>query len=116
VVIQDAKATTLLPIIREKVRPDSIVYTDGFKGYNALDVSEFKHYRINHSERFVEKHNHINGIENFWNQAKRHLRKFNGVPREHFHLYLKECEWRFNNSNPLIQLKQLNQWVKQKMG
>jgi len=116
VVIQDAKATTLLPIIREKVRPDSIVYTDGFKGYNALDVSEFKHYRINHSERFVEKHNHINGIENFWNQAKRHLRKFNGVPREHFHLYLKECEWRFNNSDPLIQLKQLNQWVKQKMG
>ncbi|MBK2345311.1 transposase, partial [Francisella tularensis subsp. novicida] len=42
-------------------------------------------------------HNHINGIENFWNQAKRHLRKFNGIPREHFHLFLKECEWRFNH-------------------
>ena len=23
----------------------------------------------------------INGIENFWNQAKRHLRKFNGIPK-----------------------------------
>ena len=47
---------------------------------------------------FAENHNHINGIENFWNQAKRHLRKFNGIPKEHFELYLKECEWRFNNS------------------
>ena len=57
--------------------------------------------------------NHINGIENFWNQAKRHLRKFNGVPKEHFHLYLKECEWRFNHSDPKSQLLQLKQWVKQ---
>ena len=38
--------------------------------YNALDVSEFKHYRINHSKLFAQNQNHINGIENFWNQAK----------------------------------------------
>ncbi|RNJ89210.1 IS1595 family transposase, partial [Neisseria meningitidis] len=47
---------------------------------------------------FAERQNHINGIENFWNQAKRHLRKFNGIPKAHFELYLKECERRFNNS------------------
>ncbi|MBH2056523.1 transposase [Neisseria meningitidis] len=47
---------------------------------------------------FAERQNHINGIENFWSQAKRHLRKFNGIPKAHFELYLKECEWRFNNS------------------
>ena len=57
--------------------------------------------------------NHINGIENFWNQAKRHLRKFNGVPKERFHLYLKECEWRFNHSDTKSQLLKLKQWVKQ---
>ena len=114
--IPNAKTETLMPIIRDKVTPDSIVYTDCWRGYNALDVSEFKHYRINHSELFADKHNHINGIENFWNQAKRHLRKFNGVPRSHFHLFLKECEWRFNNSDPKSQLKQLNQWVREYMG
>ncbi len=70
--IPNAEATTLLPIIRETVKPDSIVYTDGFRGYNALDLSGFRHYRIKHSEHCVEQHNHINGIENFWNQAKRH--------------------------------------------
>jgi transposase len=115
VVIPDAKTETLIPIIREKVKPDSIVYTDTWRSYNALDVSEFKHYRINHSELFANKTNHINGIENFWNQAKRHMRKFNGVPRESFHLFLKECEWRFNNSDPKEQLKQLNQWVKKEL-
>ena len=52
-------------------------------------------------------------IENFWNQAKRHLRKFNGIPRETFGLFLKECEWRFNNSEPKSQLKQLKQWAKE---
>lgn len=41
--------------------------------------------------------NHINGIENFWNQAKRHLRSYNGIPRQHFHLFIKEWKWRFND-------------------
>ena len=104
-IIPDAKTKTLMPIIREKVKPDSVVYSDCWRGYNALDVSEFKHYRINHSELFADKHNHINGIENFWNQAKRHLRKFNGVAREHLHLFLKECQWPFNNSDSKLQLK-----------
>ncbi len=111
-IIPNASSDTLLPIIQQKVIPDSIVYSDYWRGYNALDVSEFKHYRINHSKLFADKHNHINGIENFWNQAKRHLRKFNGVPKENFPLFLKESEWRFNNPNPKAQLSQLKQWIK----
>lgn len=114
-VITDSKETTLIPIIKEKVIPDSIVYTDSFRSYNALDVSEFKHFRINHHKEFVNKRNHINGIENFWNQAKRHMRKFNGIPRKHFGLFLKECEWRFNNPDPKVQLSQLNQWVRENL-
>ena len=102
-----------MPIIRQKVKPDSIVYTDTWISYNALDISEFKHY---HSKLFANRHNHITGIENFWNQAKRHMRKFNGIPKEHFYLFLKDCEWRFNNSEPLSQLKQITKWVKSNMG
>ena len=96
VIIPNASSQTLFPIIREKIRPHSVVYTDSFRAYDVLDVSEFHHYRINHTELFADKHNHINGIENFWSQSKRHLRRYNGVPKEHFHLFLKECEWRFN--------------------
>ena len=111
-IIIDASSKTLIPIIKRKVVPDSIVYWDCWKAYNVLDVSDFKHFRINHSKLFADKKNHINGIENFWNQAKRHMRKFNGVPKVHFGLFLKECEWRFNNSDPSLQLSQLRQWVK----
>ena len=111
VVIPNAQSATLFPIIQEKIKPDSIVYSDSFRAYDVLDVSEFHHVRINHSEAFVHDRNHINGIENFWNQAKRHLRRFNGVPSQHFHLYLKECEWRFNHRPTENLLKVLRKWA-----
>ena len=42
-IIPNAKTQTLMPIIEEHVRPDSIVYTDTFRSYNALDISSFRH-------------------------------------------------------------------------
>jgi transposase len=45
-IIPNAKTETLLPITKEKVQPDSVVYTDTFKSYNALDVSDFHPRRI----------------------------------------------------------------------
>lgn len=111
-IIPNAKTETLLPIIQEKVTPDSIVYTDYFTSYNALDVSGFYHRRINHSKLFAKGKNHINGIENFWNQAKRHMRKFNGIKKENFYWFLKECEWRFNGGNHHDLLNQLKYWYK----
>jgi transposase len=110
-IIPDAKGKTLKAIIEDKVVPDSIVYSDTFSSYNVLDVSSFKHYRINHSELFSDHKNNINGIENFWNQTKRHMRRFNGIPATHFHLYLKECEWRFNTPQPKQQQTKLIQWA-----
>ncbi|MDP0356186.1 IS1595 family transposase, partial [Glaesserella parasuis] len=96
------------------VVPNSIcdTFTDFYRSYDVLDVSEFNHFRINHSTHFAEKQNHVNGIENFGNQAKRHLRKFNGIPKAHFELYLKECEWRFNHGNLKSQISILKQLVK----
>lgn len=110
-VVQDTKTATLMPIIRQKIAPDSIVYTDCYRSYNALDISEFHHQRINHSTHFAKPNgNHINGIENFWNQAKRVLRKYNGIPKGNFHLFLKECEFRFNYGSPKQQLIILKKW------
>lgn len=110
-VIADTKANTLMPIIIRKIAPDSVVYTDCYRSYNALDVSGFHHQRINHSTHFAEaKINHINGIENFSSQAKRCLRKYNGIPKQHFHLFLKECEFRFNYGSPKEQLTILKKW------
>ncbi len=42
------------------------------------------------------------------------MRKFNGIPKAHFELYLKECEWRFNTPSKQ-QLTMLKQIVKGKI-
>ncbi len=47
----------------------------------------------------TDRKRRINGIENFWNQAKRHLRKYNGIPRKNLYYLLKECERRLNGGS-----------------
>lgn len=119
----DLKRATLLPIIRQpplpregRVKPDSVVITDGLKVYDTLDAEGFEHARCSHDDGYVQYESngtalHINGIENFWSQAKRHLRKYNGIPKVHFELFLKECEWRFNYGSPRELLKTLRRWT-----
>ena len=110
VVVENTKTKTLMNEIARKIKPDSVVYSDAYHSYDALNVSEFHHYQINHSDIFVDENNHINGIENFWNQAKRVLRKYNGIDKKYFYLFLKECEFRFNYGTPKNQLKILRKW------
>ena len=94
-----------MPVIRLKIKPDSIVYTDSYRSYNALDVSGFTHFKVNHDTEYAIEDNHINGIENFWSQAKRVLRKYNGIPRNNFNLFLQECVFHFNHGAPSNQIK-----------
>ncbi|MBX3302249.1 MAG: IS1595 family transposase [Nitrospira sp.] len=111
--IADASSNTLLTALPTKVLADSVVSTDRVPSDNILDIAGFKHRRVNHSKTFVSRRDHhINGIETFWNQSKRVLRKYNGIPRKHFFLFLKECEFRFNYGSPNQQLAQLRKWAK----
>ena len=109
--VENTRAESLMPVIRLKIKPDSIVYTDSYRSYNALDVSGFIHHKINHDTEYALDENHINGIENFWSQAKRVLRKYNGIPKNHFNLFLQECVFRFNYGKPSNQMKILNKWA-----
>ena len=96
-IIPNCKKKTLQDIIKGKVSIESLMYTDGWKGYNGLvDMGYKRHYRINHSNNEFSKGNgkHVNGIENFWSFTKRRLAKFNGV-KKNFYLHLKDSEWRY---------------------
>jgi len=73
--VPDTSSKVLKTIMVNKIKPDSVVYKGGYRSYKGLDVSGFRHFRINHSLDFVDGHNHINGIENFWNQGQAHLAK-----------------------------------------
>lgn len=97
-IVPDASKKTLLKAIRGQVSLDTVIHSDGWRGYNGLvDVGYAKHLRVYHGENeFANGSSHINGIESFWSYAKRRLIKFNGVPKHMFYLHLKETEFRFN--------------------
>lgn len=96
-IVPNCKKPILQAIIKGKIDPSTIIYSDGWRGYDGLvDVGFDKHFRVNHGDNeFSKGHGvHINGIENFWSFTKRRLTKFNGV-KKNFELHLKECEWRY---------------------
>jgi transposase len=89
---------------------ESIVHTDGWRGYDGLvDVGYDKHFRVNHGHNQFSNSSgvHINGIESFWSFTKRRLAKFNGV-KANFELHLKECEWRWNKSFSELEVELLH--------
>ena len=97
--IPNAKSETLRKVIRGKVSLESILFTDGWRGYSGLlDMGFEKHFRIDKSKSFSNQNGvHINGIESFWSFTKRRLAKFNEV-KSTFILHLKECEFRWKKN------------------
>ena len=111
VVVDNAKSETLLPVIKKKIMPDSIVYTDSLSSYDKLDVSGFIHYRINYSKGILQTvRTTLTALRTF-GISKTRLRKYNGIDRKSFPLLLKECEFRFNFGIPSQQLKILQNGV-----
>ena len=112
--VPNCRKATLQAIIRGKVALDSVIYSDGWRGYNGLvDVGYGKHLRVDHSkDEFVRGRAHVNGIEGFWGYAKARLVRFRGINKRTFYLHLKECEFRFNHRGQ--NLYQLVLWVLRK--
>lgn len=97
-IVPDPKKPTLQAIIRGRVDAESVIHSDGWRGYDGLvDLGYEKHFRVRHGQsEFVHGHSHINGIEAFWSFAKVRLHRLKGIHKHMFYLHLKECEWRFN--------------------
>ena len=98
-IVPDCRRSTLQEVIRGRVSLESVIHTDGWRGYNGLvDLGYKKHFRVHHgNNEFVRGKTHINGIESFWGYAKTRLSRFRGIHKKTFLLHLKECEFRFNN-------------------
>ena len=97
--IPDAKSRTTMGILRHRIQPHAqaaraaggVLHIDFFRSYDVRDVSEFRPHRINHSQKFAAQRNHINGIANFWTQAKRNMRRYSGIPKDHIHLSSRDA-------------------------
>jgi transposase len=109
----DTKAGTSLLVNPQTVRPDIIVYTDVPFTDKALDMGDFHHTRTSNTTPVGTTEPNFTGIENFWIQSKRYLRRFNGIKPTHFYWFLKECEWRFNDSNRKQLLTEIKKWARE---
>ena len=98
-IVNNCSASELLPIIKDLVSTDSVIFSDEWKAYDRLAQEGYhKHKRVRHGQDlFVDGDAHVNGIENFWGLAKTRMTKFRGIRKDMLYLHLKECEWRFNN-------------------
>ncbi len=71
--LRTAKKQTLQAVILGKVALESVIYSDGWRGYSGLvDVGYSKHLRVNHGQNeFADGAKHINGIESFRSFTKK---------------------------------------------
>jgi transposase len=99
-VTPDTKKTTLMPIIKERVLPESMVFTDDYVVYDDLahTYAGYTHRRIRHSEKvYVMGDVHTNSIEGFWSLVKRGIGGvYHNVGRNYLQSYLNEYSFRYN--------------------
>ena len=100
VVAKDRKKETLMPIIKQYVMPESMIFTDDFVSYDDLTRhrNEYNHRRINHSTGvYVMGDVHTNTIEGFWSLLKRGIGGvYHQVSEKYLQTYLDEYSFRYN--------------------
>ncbi len=101
VMVENAQAKTLMPHVRERVLPSTMVYTDELKSYDGLKRSGYQHRRIHHAEKvYVSGTVHTNTIEGFWSLVKRGINGvYHAVSAKYLQGYLNEYAYRYNRRN-----------------
>ena len=106
-IVPDVEAKTLIPLIKQRVKPGSTVCSDTWKSYTGKAAKGYVHRLVEHGkgEYSDKKGNHINGLEGFWGYLKRRLAAKGGIRKERLPLYLAEYVWRYNHRNMSINEK-----------
>ena len=111
-VVERTDADTLNSFISNTINIDSLVYTDGYTGYNFVTDIGYKHRVINHSQNFVKADNiHTNTIESFWAYAKKAFRLTHGGVKKYFARFLAKIILTFNHRSFTIQMRLLNKYL-----
>ena len=100
-VTPDTRERTIMPIVAERVLPETIVYTDQYAVYDKVASKGYQHRRINHAEKiYVMGDVHTNTIEGFWSLIKRGIGGvYHSVSKKYLQTYLDEYSFRYNRRN-----------------
>lgn len=98
-IVPNVSAKTIVPLLRQQVRPGSIVHSDTFGSYTGIAAMGYLHRLVDHGRQQYSDRagTHINGLEGFWGYLKRRLAAKGGIRRERLPLYLADYVWRYNH-------------------
>ena len=97
--VPDTRKKTVMPHVKKKVLPESMVYTDEYTVYDSLNREGYKHERVHHAQEiYVDGSVHTNTLEGFWSLVKRGIGGvYHSVSSKHLQSYLDEYAFRYNH-------------------
>jgi transposase-like protein len=97
--VNDLKKSTVYPLIKERVLPQSMIYTDEFPMYDKLQKQGYRHERVHHATKvWVMGDAHTNTIEGFWSVLKGGIRGvYHSVSEKYLQNYIDEYAFRYNH-------------------
>ena len=98
-VVDDLKAKTLVPILKENISKDATVYTDEASQYQGIAKDFAAHDYVRHGTgEYVRGEVHTNTIEGYFSIFKRGMKGvYQHCSKKHLHRYASEFEFRYNN-------------------
>ena len=101
---ENVQTMTIEPLIKATIASGSLVYTDEYGIYNALENCRYRHKTVCHGageyardedgDGFCEVH--VNTMEGFWSLLRSWLRPHRGISQEKLPLYLGFFEFVHN--------------------
>lgn len=106
--VEKRDRATLLPIIKQWIKPGSIIMSDFWKPYDILGEEGYHHLKVNHSLTFkdFETGACTNAIESSWRHAKASLPTYNRKKsffRGQLAKYMFQKSCRISDSCPTVQ-------------
>lgn len=111
--IKKPDTETLMPLTRLIVEKGARIYTDSWSSFNGLESDGYVHRKVNHKRKQLAKRDgeysvHTGTVDQYFKVSKQRLSKFGALHPETIHLYLAECDFRYNNkANLTAALKKL---------
>ena len=106
--VDNRNAMTLTTIIKRHVEPGSNVYSDGWAGYNDLNMLGFRHFTVVHKYCYKQQYFdtttgevltvHTNRIEGAWKHAKDYFKRMNGSNMKNFESHLANIVMKNHNT------------------
>lgn len=102
-VVPDVKSGSILPHLRERIMPQSMIFSDESNVYDAVQRMGYGHRRVHHAANvYVSGDTHTNTIEGFWSLTKNGIRGvYHNVSAKYLQMYLDEYAFRFNRRKSL---------------